>query len=587
MANLTNTFEDIDDALQFLVTNEADLTSILGADLAYLDTVGAAQIDDEAVTNAKLAHMATARVKGRATAGTGDAEDLTAAQVITILDLDVSGANELAYLKPGDNLTTDQIDEATTDNGVLIDGVTLLDGKVKFGSGNKGFIMQSGEALDVQNQLGESVFSIDNSLGGAGLNDSYVQIVSGGTSLGDDFHPSVVAVGSPSDLHINLRPKGAGNVRAMGDLLCDAIAELTADAGVTIDGVLLKDGGATLSGNISLDGGTTTISSSELNLLDGLTSIQQQPSEGAFANGDKTKLDGIETGADVTDTGNVTSAGALMDSELTDLAGIKSLDTSTIQLKPSEGAFANGDKTKLDGIEESADVTDATNVNAAGATMNTDTDVSGNSWVLDQDDLSGYDATKVPTQQSVKAYVDALTKTGVYRTIWVDAGAMVARETDGAEAATEEYATNDIMSDHFLFDGATTNEGVQFRVAMPDEWDRSTIKAKFFWDAATGASASDGVVWQIAAGALSNDDAIDAALGTPVHVDDAVTAVGDLHVTAATGAVTVGGSPALGDMVIFEVERLQDDGNDDMAEDAKLLGVQIQYQESSTEPSAW
>lgn len=38
----------------------------------------------------------------------------------------------------------------------------------------------------------------------------------------------------------------------------------------------------------------------------------------------------------------------------------------------------------------------------------TDTDVSGNSWVLDEDDFASDSATKVPTQQSVKAYVDAL-----------------------------------------------------------------------------------------------------------------------------------------------------------------------------------
>ena len=37
----------------------------------------------------------------------------------------------------------------------------------------------------------------------------------------------------------------------------------------------------------------------------------------------------------------------------------------------SEGAFADGDKTKLDGIEAGADITDATNVTAAGAVMNT------------------------------------------------------------------------------------------------------------------------------------------------------------------------------------------------------------------------
>ena len=101
-------------------------------------------------------------------------------------------------------------------------------------------------------------------------------------------------------------------------------------------------------------------------------SAQQPPSEGAFANGDKTKLDGIEASADVTDTANVTAAGALMDSELTDLAGVKGVTISTLQVKPSEGAFADGDKTKLDAIEASADVTDATNVTAAGALMDSE-----------------------------------------------------------------------------------------------------------------------------------------------------------------------------------------------------------------------
>ena len=56
--------------------------------------------------------------------------------------------------------------------------------------------------------------------------------------------------------------------------------------------------------------------------------IQQPPSEGAFADGDKTKLDGIEASADVTDTANVTAAGALMDSEVTNLAQVKAFDSS-------------------------------------------------------------------------------------------------------------------------------------------------------------------------------------------------------------------------------------------------------------------
>jgi hypothetical protein len=45
---------------------------------------------------------------------------------------------------------------------------------------------------------------------------------------------------------------------------------------------------------------------------------------------ERTKLSGIETAANVTDTANVTSAGALMDSELTSIADVKALDQSVV-----------------------------------------------------------------------------------------------------------------------------------------------------------------------------------------------------------------------------------------------------------------
>jgi hypothetical protein len=48
--------------------------------------VSVGSIADDSVTNAKLANMATARIKGRTTAGTGDPEDLTGTQTTALLD---------------------------------------------------------------------------------------------------------------------------------------------------------------------------------------------------------------------------------------------------------------------------------------------------------------------------------------------------------------------------------------------------------------------------------------------------------------------------------------------------------------------
>ena len=55
-----------------------------------------------------------------------------------------------------------------------------------------------------------------------------------------------------------------------------------------------------------------------------ITSADANP----FTDADEAKLDGIEASADVTDTANVTAAGALMDSEVTNLAQVKAFDSS-------------------------------------------------------------------------------------------------------------------------------------------------------------------------------------------------------------------------------------------------------------------
>ena len=67
---------------------------------------------------------------------------------------------------------------------------------------------------------------------------------------------------------------------------------------------------------------------------------------------DGTKLDTVETNADVTDATNVTAAGALMDSELTDIASVKALDqgVATTDSPTFAAATVTGEITANGGI---------------------------------------------------------------------------------------------------------------------------------------------------------------------------------------------------------------------------------------------
>ena len=152
----------------------------------------------------------------------------------------------------------------------------------------------------------------------------------------------------------------ATNVTAAGALMDSELTDLAGVKAVTISTLQVKPSeGAFADGDKTKLDGIETAATADQTDAEIKTAYENNANTNAFEDADETKLDGVEASADVTDATNVTAAGALMDSELTDLAGVKAVTISTLQVKPSEGAFVDGDKTKLDGIEASADVTDA------------------------------------------------------------------------------------------------------------------------------------------------------------------------------------------------------------------------------------
>lgn len=154
---------------------------------------------------------------------------------------------------------------------------------------------------------------------------------------------------------------------------------------------------------------------------------------------------------------------------------------------------------------------------------------------------------------------------------WIPASAMIPTTTTGCGVNSLETSTNKINYDVLEFDTAVT-EFAQFMTVMPNNYDLGTFQARFYWTAATG---SGTVEWAIAARSYADDDAIDQALGTLQAVNDTLLAANDIHITAQTPATIITGNPSLGEPVQFQISRQV--GNDTLAVDARLLGVEISY----------
>ena len=154
---------------------------------------------------------------------------------------------------------------------------------------------------------------------------------------------------------------------------------------------------------------------------------------------------------------------------------------------------------------------------------------------------------------------------------------MTPTETAGCEGIASVETTAGRPDMRVLDFDASTQEYAQFSVAMPKSWNGSTITAEFYWT--TTATDTDACIWAIQGLTVSNDETIDQVYGTAITVtDNVISGAEEVLISPTTSAVTLaGGTPAAGDLAFFQVYRDADDGSDNMAEDARLIGVKIHY----------
>jgi trimeric autotransporter adhesin len=278
-----------------------------------------------------------------------------------------------------------------------------------------------------------------------------------------------------------------------------ATTNITASSNIRASGFLTAQN-ITASSNISASG--TITANAFVGSGASLTSLPSQ-TDNNFTTTLKNKLDAIEALADVTDATNVTAAGALMDSEVTNLADVKAFDTTDYATSaqgttadaalPKSGGAMTGaittnstfdgrdvatDGTKLDTIETNADVTDATNVTAAGALMDSEVTNLAQVKAFDSSDYataaqgstadaampkSGGAFTGAVTTNSTIDGVDIATRDGVLTSTTTTANAALPKTggaMTGAITTNSTFDGRDVATDGTKLDTIETNADV-------------------------------------------------------------------------------------------------------------------------------
>jgi len=421
-------------------------------------------------------------------------------------------------------------------------------------------------------------------------------------------HISVTDSGGDGSLAYN---SSTGVITYTGPSAAEVRAHISAGTGVAISNGAISIGQAvatdsdvsfadlTLSGDLTVNGTTTTVATTNMVVSDKLIELangqsgtpsgdlglvmERGSSDNVFIGFDESddkfvvgtgSFTGASTGnltittgtlkaniegATVTTTGNITVGGtvdgrdvATDGSKLDGIETAATADQTGAQIKAlyeaESSAFTDAQFSKLAAIEAAADVTDATNVNAAGAVMNTDTSVAAMSFVVDEDAMGSDSATKLPTQQSVKAYVDTQLATkdalselsgtlddiddGVtYKKSHNSLTDALKSKLEGIEALADVTDASNVEAA-----GAVMESGATASAKIPSgttaQRDGSPSAGYFRWNTTTGgAEIYDGSAWGLVGGGNTTGKAM---------WEHSYTVAEDYEITSGNNAVTTG-----------------------------------------------
>ena len=198
---------------------------------------------------------------------------------------------------------------------------------------------------------------------------------------------------------------------------------------------------------------------------------------------------------------------------------------------------------------------------------------TGNGPIIGASGETNVDLNLNPKGSGVLKSGSAAVKIAGKETIWVPSSAMYGATTNPADA--QQVETTATRPDMKVLDfDASTDEFAQFSIAMPKSWNEGTLTYQVYWT--PGSTNTGDCIFGLQAVACADNDTIDVAYGTAVNVTDAgIGTVEDQQITDESGAVTVAGSPAAGELTYFQLFRDANAGGDTFSADARVLGVKI------------
>jgi len=429
-------------------------------------------------------------------------------------------------------------------------------------------------------------------------------IVINGTNIGHTSDTDSIAIASDGVVTMNQIPVFSAGINVSGGTIAGTLAtaaqtnitSLGTLTALTVDNIVINgtnightsdtdaiaidsSGNVTASqnlivtGNFTVNGTTTTVNTANMKVEDTLLELNTGATSNANdmgiimergSTGDNA-IFMFDESADEFTVGTTTATN--------DATGNISITAGTFTAATLKGNLVVAD----DGDIGSASATDAMQISSGGIVTFKDDILLKDACTIGTATTAGAIAIAadgtVDLDTAGATVASAVIKTAGLETIWVPAASMRPTSSNGCAAITDVETTAGRPDLQVLDFDKDADEAAQFSIAFPKSWNEGTITFAVYY---IGLAATTGVAFGLQGVSVGDNEEADQAYGTAVVVtDDSQGDATEVLITATSGAVTLANSPAAGDISFFRLFRDISDGNDDMAGDARVLGVKI------------